>query len=199
LGNNDYTVVATLGQCTATDQVRIITDAQVTVNTGPDVSVLFGDQVQLVATVSGATSFQWTSTPVDPLFNSTILNPVVKPTVTTTYLLTATNSIGCTASGDIKVTVIPVCIEVNNAFTPNGDGINDRWSIYRQYDCLSKVRLTVFNRYGAKVFESVDYRNDWDGTYKGKPVPDGTYYAVIDFSLISGKKVSTKTDITIIR
>jgi gliding motility-associated-like protein len=88
---------------------------------------------------------------------------------------------------------------VNNAFTPNGDGINDRWSIYRQYDCLSKVRLTVFNRYGAKVFESVDYRNDWDGTYKGKPVPDGTYYAVIDFSLISGKKVTTKTDLTIIR
>jgi gliding motility-associated-like protein len=199
LGNNDYTVVATLGQCTATDQVRIITDAQVIVTTGPDVSVLFGDQVQLVATVTGATSFQWTSTPVDPVFNSTILNPIVKPTVTTTYLLTATNSIGCSASGDIKVTVIPVCIEVNNAFTPNGDGINDRWSIYRQYDCLSKVRLTVFNRYGAKVFESVDYRNDWDGTYKGKPVPDGTYYAVIDFSLISGKKVTTKTDLTIIR
>jgi gliding motility-associated-like protein len=141
----------------------------------------------------------WTATPVDPVFNATVLNPIVKPLVTTNYTITATNAIGCTASGSVLVTVIPYCILVANAFSPNGDGINDFWSVYRQNDCLSKVKLNVFNRYGSKVYESGDYRNGWDGTYKGKPVPDGTYYAVIEFFLVSGKRITTKTDLTIIR
>jgi gliding motility-associated-like protein len=199
LGLNTYIVTAVLGQCTKTDQVVLDVQSQVSVNAGADVSVIAGDQAQLNATVTGATNFLWTSIPNDPNFNATILNPVVKPTETTIYKLTATNAIGCTASDDVTVTIIPYCILVNNAFSPNGDGINDLWSVYRQYDCLKNIKLTVFNRYGSKVFESKDYRNNWDGRYSGKPVPDGTYYAVIEFTLVSGKTFTTKTDLTIIR
>jgi gliding motility-associated-like protein len=64
---------------------------------------------------------------------------------------------------------------------------------------LENVVVTVFNRYGSKVFESKNYRNDWDGTYKNKPVPDGTYYGVIEFRLLDKRVMVKKTDITIIR
>jgi gliding motility-associated-like protein len=64
---------------------------------------------------------------------------------------------------------------------------------------LKNVTVTVFNRYGSRIYSSKSYRNDWNGTYNGKPVPDGTYYAVVDFQLITGKKISVKSDVTIIR
>ena len=199
LGANTYTVSGTLGQCTKTDQVRINVESQVNVSAGGDIFVISGEQAQLVGTVTGASTYLWTSNPVDANFNANILNPIVKPAVTTNYTLTATNAIGCTASDNVLVTVIPYCIKVKNAFSPNGDGINDIWQVYDQFDCLKNIRVSVFNRYGSKVFESSDYRNDWDGRYKGKPVPDGTYYAVIEFKLISGKTFTTKTDLTVIR
>lgn len=84
------------------------------------------------------------------------------------------------------------------AFTPNGDGINDRWLITNG-NCLKYATAQVFNRYGAKVFESNDYKNTWDGTYKGNLLPDGTYYYVISFELINSKKVSLKGSVTILR
>ena len=87
---------------------------------------------------------------------------------------------------------------VPNAFTPNGDGINDKWLITNG-NCLRTATAQVFNRYGAKVFESNDYRNTWDGTHKGRPLPDGTYYFVLTYELINGKKVFLKGNVTILR
>jgi gliding motility-associated-like protein len=200
LGVSNYDLLATLGQCTFTKRVKITTQSQVRVNAGTNSSIISGETVQLNATVTGANSYLWTSVPSDATLSSTnILNPTATPTSTTTYTLTATNAAGCNASDDITITVIPYCIKVKNAFSPNGDGINDKWQIYDQFDCLTNITVNVFNRYGSSIYTSKDYRNSWDGTYKGKPVPDGTYYAVIEFKLISGKKITTRTDVTVIR
>ena len=59
--------------------------------------------------------------------------------------------------------------------------------------------MQVYNRYGGKVFESQDYKNNWDGTYKGKPVPDGTYYYVIDYELVNNTNIFKKGSVTILR
>jgi len=200
LGANTYNVTATLGQCTATDVVIITVESQVNVNAGPDQTVLSGDLVQLNATVTGATSYLWTPTPSDPsLSSATIINPSATPLVTTTYSLTATNVAGCTSTDEVVVTVVPYCIRLRNAFSPNGDGINELWQVYDQFDCLTNVTARVYNRYGNVVFEDKNYKNTWDGKYKGKPVPDGTYYAVVEFTLVSGKKIVSRTDVNIIR
>lgn len=84
------------------------------------------------------------------------------------------------------------------AFTPNGDGINDLWLITNG-NCLTSAKAQVFNRYGAKVFESNDYKNTWNGTYEGKPLPDGTYYYIISFKLIGGRVEYLKGNVTILR
>jgi gliding motility-associated-like protein len=99
----------------------------------------------------------------------------------------------------VFVEVKAVCIKVSNAFTPNGDGINEYWTVYDNYGCFKNVTVNVFNRYGSKVYESKDYKNDWDGRYKGKSLPIGTYYGVVDFTLPSGQKRTIKTDLTILR
>lgn len=200
-GQYAYSVTGTLGQCTQTATVNINVEQSVTLEAGNSVSIIKGETVQFNATATGADSYLWTSNPNDAsLTSTTILNPAATPQVTTTYTLTAVNNQGgCRATDEFTVTVIPYCIKPSNAFTPNGDGINELWLVYDSYDCLKNVAVNMFNRYGSKVFESKDYRNDWDGRYKGKSLPDATYYAVIEYTLISGKKVTIKTDVTIIR
>jgi len=198
----NYIVTATLGSCTKTEEVIITVDESLSVDAGPDIDIVAGDSGPLVATASGSniTSILWT--PSTGLSSTNTLGTIVTPTIpngTITYTITVQNNRGCTASDDVLVTVIPNCIDVKNAFTPNGDGNNELWQVYDSYECLKNVTVHVFNRYGNKVFESRDYRNNWDGRYQGKSVPDATYYAVAEFTLISGRKITVKTDLTILR
>jgi gliding motility-associated-like protein len=91
--------------------------------------------------------------------------------------------------------IIYVPIVVVNTFTPNGDGINDTWEIPMLHT-YPNCKVSVFSRYGTVVYNSVGYSKAWDGTYKQKQVPTGTYYYIID--LKNGKdKVSGS--VTVIR
>jgi gliding motility-associated-like protein len=70
-------------------------------------------------------------------------------------------------------------LSIPNAFSPNGDGINDLWLI-PTLQTYSNCRVEIYNRYGQPVFESSGYSKPWDGTFKGNPLPTGTYYFIID-------------------
>lgn len=70
-------------------------------------------------------------------------------------------------------------VGIMNLFTPNGDGFNDFWVI-QDIDKISPARVAVFTRSGALVFQSNDYKNDWDGKSNGNQLPEGTYYYVIE-------------------
>ena len=63
--------------------------------------------------------------------------------------------------------------------TPNDDGKNDYWYIGNVSD-IQGSSVAIFNRWGTKMFETSNYDNDWDGTYNGAELPDGTYYYVIE-------------------
>lgn len=190
-----YTVTGTLGSCTIQRTVTVTVFEGATANAGPDAIILTGDVYQMLSSGS-AGSYLWT--PSTGLSSATVLSPSASPQTTTTYTLTVTSPQGCTASDQMTLTVVPYCIKPMNAFTPNGDGINDRWLI-TDGNCLIGVRAQVFNRYGSRVFESPNYDNTWDGTYKGKPLPDGTYYYVLEFVLLNGKRQVLKGDVTILR
>lgn len=190
-----YTVTATTGFCTSIKTFRVTVLQAVTVSAGPGSSILAGSSVTLQGSGSAGT-YLWT--PATGLSATNILNPVAKPSVTTTYTLRITNQQGCSNSSTVTIQVLPYCIKPLNAFTPNKDGFNDTWFITNG-NCLKKAVVTVFNRYGSKVFESQDYKNDWDGTYKNKPLPDGTYYYVIDYELLNSERVFKKGNVTILR
>lgn len=197
LTNTTYMLLASLGSCSKTYTVNISVTEPVLVDAGQPISIIQGDHIKIFATATGATNYSWT--PATGLNASTILSPIAQPAITTLYTITATNALGCSSSDDVLITVIPYCVRVRNAFTPNGDGINDLWLVYDNYECLRNVTVHVFNRYGSEVYSSKDYHDNWDGRFKGKSVPDGTYYGVIDFTLVNGKVFTMKTDLTILR
>lgn len=198
IGTAEYIVTAQTGTCILKDTVNIIVTPAPSVDAGNGVSVIKGLDAHLNAIVSNAASFAWT--PATYLNNTNTLTPTsVMPQQTITYTLTATNAEGCSNSDTVTVTVLPYCIKVKNAFSPNGDGVNDNWMVYDQFDCLQNIKVQVFNRYGSRVFESKNYRNDWKGTYGGNNLPDATYYYVIDYILLDGRDYQVRGDVTILR
>jgi len=193
--STNYLITATQGICTVQDNFSVTVIPGALVNAGPDATIIEGDVYTIQATASPG-NYTWT--PSTGLSAVNVLNPTAMPLTTTMYTLTVTTAQGCVTSDDLTVTVIPYCVKPMEAFTPNGDGMNDRWLITNG-NCLANARVQVFNRYGASVFESKDYKNTWDGSYNGKPLADGTYYYVITYKLINGKSVFIKGNVTILR
>jgi gliding motility-associated-like protein len=123
-------------------------------------------------------SFTWT--PSFDFVNPHVLRPTLVANRTQLYTLTAVGAGNCTASDTLLVKIL-LPVKVPNAFSPNGDGVNDRWEIPNLAD-YPNCRVQVFNRYGQVVYNSNGYSAPWDGTMKGKPLPLATYYYIIDLN-----------------
>jgi gliding motility-associated-like protein len=144
---------------------------------GPDLVLLAGGTGKLLGTASGnGLSYSWS--PATWLSSATILQPVIIPEEDKNYTLTVTSADGCTAMDAALVKVLKAP-RVPNAFTPNGDGVNDNWVI-QHLDSYPAATVDIYNRYGQQVFRSKGYPKPWDGMYGGKPVPVGTYYYLIN-------------------
>jgi len=124
---------------------------------------------------AGAASFSWL--PVTGLSDPGLPNPVARPLVTTLYTVTGTNPDGCSATASVEVLVDqsnrPTFL-LPNAFSPNGDGLNDCFGI-KYFGQVLELQLLIYNRYGEPVFFTSDATACWDGTYKGKPALAGNY------------------------
>lgn len=149
-----------------------------TVDIGPDIAMPDYESTTLQPKVSGdGLKFKWT--PAIGLSSDTIANPVVKINQDMTYTLTVTNKYGCSVSDQISIVSLHGVVPPN-AFTPNGDGINDTWVI-KNLSAYKDCTVDVFNRAGQKVFTSVGYSAiGWDGRYGGSDLPVGVYYYIID-------------------
>lgn len=148
-------------------------------NAGPDKFVLEGGQVMLTPAVPAGINVTYLWSPAATLNNATISNPLASPKDDITYTLVVTSDKGCAARPDqvfVKVLKMPA---IPNIFSPNGDGIHDRWGI-EHLNTYPGATIDVYNRYGQLVFHSVGYNTQWDGKANGKDVPVGTYYYVID-------------------
>ncbi len=97
------------------------------------------------------------------------------------------------------VTVSESMLKVPNAFSPNGDGINDVFQV--SYKSLVKFDATVFNRWGQKLYHwgLSEIDKGWDGTFHGKQVKDGVYFIVVEAEGSDGIKYKHRGDITILR
>ncbi len=93
---------------------------------------------------------------------------------------------GITSMSNETVVTPSMYIYIPNAFTPNGDGINDYFAV--SGESIQTFSMQIFNRWGELIFESKDASSGWDGLYKGKPAPQGTYVYKVIASGISGKK-----------
>jgi len=147
------------------------------VNAGLDLEIIQGEQVLLKAEAENFNTINWT--PSFSLSNATDIVTKAFPIQTTTYTITATSLQGCKESDDVQVKVY-VPLDIPNVFSPNGDGVHDRWVI-RNIEQFPQSRMQIFNRYGDMILERFAYSsaNAWDGTINGSPAPVGAYYYVL--------------------
>ena len=166
------------GPCpAATDIATFTIKAPPVINNSGVKYVLEQNSIVLTPGVIGSNlNYIWT--PAIYLNNDTIANPVCTPSKDVSYELIVKDALGCTSTGDIMVKVLKHP-EIPNVFTPNGDGINDRWQIKNLAD-YADCTVDIYDRYGQLIYQSVGYSNAWDGTSKGKQLPAGTYYYIIN-------------------
>ena len=174
--NINYVFLANNG-CDVTYSQQIVVNPLPFVKAGEDLNLLEGDTKVLPAEASGeALTYKWE--PATGLDNPNTLNPACTAIESINYKLTVTTAAGCTAQDNVFVYVLKKPVIVN-AFTPNGDGINDTWEI-KYLNTYPANTVDIYNRQGEKVYSSVGYAVPWDGKYKGQVLPTGTYYYIIN-------------------
>ena len=146
----------------------------------PEISILAGGEAGLHASVSGGLlSYQWN--PAGELQDAATLDPVTLPlTATTSFQLMVTGTNQCTAAKSLIVKVLGK-FNMPNSFTPNGDGKNDVFRI-PPGTYFTLKNLSVFDRWGTKLFSTGDSGRGWDGRYQGHPSPAGTYVYIVSGS-----------------
>jgi gliding motility-associated-like protein len=96
------------------------------------------------------------------------------------YYLTITDANDCVEMLSVFIPENPrLCLRIPNAFTPNGDGVNDTWDI-EYIDNYPRAHIMIFNRWGQKLYDATCNDEPWDGSYNGQKVPTGSYTYIID-------------------
>ncbi|MDE3251725.1 MAG: PKD domain-containing protein [Bacteroidota bacterium] len=157
--------------------------------------------VEFLNSSIGGTRFKWIFGDGDSLLinrsDSTVAH-LYNASGTFNTCLVAFNNAGCsdTTCQDIPVTINSV-LDVANAFSPNGDGQNDR--IYVKGFGISQMTWTIYNRWGTVVYKSSNQNEGWDGTYNGKGQPQDVYHYTLVVEFSSKQRATKKGDITLLR
>jgi len=159
---------------------RTITEIQgpiVEANATPPV-IDEGEQTQL--SVTHLVDYAWE--PAETLSDPTIAQPTATPLASTSYTVSGKDDTGCLRHASVLVEVRGSSITNKlipaNFFSPNSDDQNQYWMV-GLIDQYPQCNVTIYDDKGVKVFNSKPYQNNWDGTFNGKPLPQGVYYFII--------------------
>ncbi len=177
-----YTVKITgANQCSDTVSINVRVNQQAIANAGPDRTIIAGGTALLSGSITGTyQSFTWS--PATNLDNPLLLQPISTATVDVQYVLSVVSNSNCGTSTDTVSVKIYKGIFIPNAFSPNGDGLNDTWNI-PALAAYPDFELFVFDRYGEVVFKSSRTNQPWDGKFKGSPLPVGAYPYLIKLNV----------------
>ena len=191
------------GTCNITDS----TNAAITVSNKPLASYTYtpnppqeNTAVDFLNSSIGATRYVWQFGDGDTLRtpSQADVEHIYNATGTFNTLLIAENNFGCqdTAQQPIVAKIVPL-LDVPNAFTPNGDGINDK--VFVRGFGITKMNWRIYNRWGQAVFVSSDKTQGWDGTFKGTMQPKEVYHYILAVQYTDNTKSEKKGDITLLR
>ena len=199
----DYTVTLIAndpGTCNLTDTFRY----KISIKPKPVASFSFAPDppqentpTQFTNLSTGATRYYWEFGDLD---TSRAVNPLHLYSRSDTFsaCLVAYNEFGCTDTVCANVvTLIKPVVDVPNAFTPNGDGKNDK--VFVRGFGIAQMNFRIYNRWGQLVFESASQSYGWDGRYKGELQPMDAYAYALIVQYGDGTVVNKKGDITLIR
>ena len=99
----------------------------------------------------------------------------------------------------LRVTISESKLEMPNAFSPNGDEINDLYQAKEGYQSLVEFHAVIYNRWGQKLYEWDDPAGGWDGTFHGTPVKQGVYFVHVTAKGADGRKYNIRRDVNLLR
>ena len=190
--------------CSWSTEISLIEPNQFVVDLGSDEEILLGDSLRLNGEFSNPVdTFFWN----DPSFLSCVncTNPFARPVNTTQVILTAIDTNGCESSDVILLSVDKERnVFIPSAFSPNGDGVNDRFTVLGGNGIQEIEFIQVFNRWGALVFEQKEFPPNatplgWDGTFNGEPAETGVYVFQVNVIFVDGFEKFYQGDVTILR
>ena len=198
LGPGNYWVqVEDQAGCRDTFYFTLDTVAPLTVDAGEDKVIVRGESVRLLAVTNanGTVIYAWM--PQEDLSDPSLPDPFASPDSTTLYIVSVAlpDNPDCLAYDSVLVEVIyKRALFVPTAFSPNGDGINDIFAPKGEAEVLS---IQVFDRWGNLVYEG---REGWDGRFKGRELPMGSYAFLVRYRKIPGGRVfKMKGNVTLLR
>ena len=180
-----YRLTVTLNGCSATDSILVAGLSMPTLHLGPDTILCNGEILQLSAGVDTA------------LWSNDKTAPNITVTEAGTYWASVHNICG-TASDTVKVSYELCDLLFPSAFTPNDDGRNDIIRAIGHFKNFTDFSLSIYNRWGQRVFFTEDIYEGWDGKFHGVKQDMGTYFYMMNYSF-EGKKHMLKGDIELIR
>ncbi|MBK8566442.1 MAG: gliding motility-associated C-terminal domain-containing protein [Saprospiraceae bacterium] len=174
------------------------------IDLGSDKSINLGDSTRLQASSSQqGLTYAWS--PADGLSCADCPAPLASPTSTQTYALVVSTAEGCTATDEIIVEVSRRrAVYIPNAFSPNGDGINDEFMPYTG-NSVSIVRsFRVYDRFGNEVFASFDLPQNltgtgWNGEFRGKRMQPAVFVWVAEIEFLDGSSRVYKGDVALVK
>ncbi|MBR7065363.1 MAG: gliding motility-associated C-terminal domain-containing protein [Prevotella sp.] len=99
----------------------------------------------------------------------------------------------------LSVTISESKLDMPNAFSPNGDDINDIYGAKEGYKSLVEFHATIYNRWGQKIYEWDDPAGGWDGTFNGKEAKQGTYFVLVKAKGADGRVYNIRRDVNLLR
>ncbi|WP_341837950.1 PKD domain-containing protein [Chitinophaga pollutisoli] len=205
-GTYAYQVTGYDGDGCFTDDATVLVNVQPTptINAGPDRVVMSGVPV-LLGGPGSQDIIRWTWTPNHKLDCPTCPAPHALPDLSTRYILEVENRFGCKAIDDVlvHVTCDQGSVFFPNAITPNKDGINERF--YPKGRGIKEVKwMRIYDRWGGLVFENTHFPINspmagWDGSWKNKASPYGTYVYAIETVCEDGTTFVFRGTVTVIR
>lgn len=191
----DYAVTVTTPSCRTTDQISVRFTDGPGFSFGTDTVICRGEELLLTVTGKPA-SVQWEDG------SSDVERRISQPGA---YRVQAIDACGQNEA-TIDVAFQPCGnIYIPNAFSPNGDGVNDRFIVFGDGSSQSRIlSLRVFDRWGNLVFEASgiapgDASSAWDGTFRGRDAPAGTYIYAVEIERLDGKKTIQSGEINLLK
>ncbi|KAA3629913.1 MAG: hypothetical protein DWQ02_18440 [Bacteroidetes bacterium] len=190
--------------CQTEDQFTVPEAEILTIDLGPDVFIDLGNFANLVGIPNfSVDSLVWW--PLDSLQSTTELSTLANPTSSTTYTILAFDEDGCPATDEVRIIVnrdVPVFIPP--AFSPNGDGINDRFTVFGGQGVALVNTLKIFDRWGNAVYESGPFPpNDpnygWNGKYQGQLMNPAVFVFYTEVIYLDGRTEVIKGDVMLMR
>lgn len=183
-----YVHVVNEFNCTNTDTVAVRYLQTPVVTLGNDTFICAGNSFFLNALVNTAVDYRWQDGSIASSFN-----------VSDTGIFTVTVSNFCGTAQQSVVVRKGLCkVSIPNSFSPNNDLLNDVFKMIYPY-ALTDFRMIIYNRFGQKIFTSVDMNKGWDGNFSGKPQTRGVYVWVISFKDIDGETKNLKGTVYLYR